>query len=577
MTHRLLINRPRTTRCFVAQPSRLLTAGETPAPQVILGRFLTVVLLCVAALFVFVAPLPAQYDPQAPEPISKLRGSLLLHGGGPVAMSVREKFVQLAGGEKAKIIVIPTADVEDALNEKKLEVWGALAPASIEFLHAESRDAALRPDFAAPLAEATGVWFSGGFQSKLGETYADTPVETSIKAVIERGGVVGGTSAGAAITSRVMIVRGEERKGLDLLPGAIVDQHFVKRNRQDRLLKIVAAHPDRVGFGIDENTALVVRGRSLEVLGESEVVVCLAASPQRPVRIERLTAGKKADLIALSRAAQARSQPPFPPTNPPPSPPHVADGSLIIVGGGGMPAGLLAKFIELAGGPDASLVYIPCEEQDVVLRDGFVDVLKKAGAKHVALLHTKDRRKASHDDEFLAPLKTARGVWFGGGRQWNLVDSYLNTTAHKLMHDVLARGGVIGGSSAGASIQGDYMPRGDPLGNLNIIAEGYERGLGFLTGVGIDQHFAQRNRFADMSSLVKTYPQLLGIGIDESTAIIVRQHTAEVTGKGNVSFYDARRQDADDDKDYVSVSAGQRFDLQTRRVLDDAAEANGGR
>ena len=116
------------------------------------------------------------------------------------------------------------------------------------------------------------------------------------------------------------------------------------------------------------------------------------------------------------------------------------------------------------------------------------------------------------------------------------------------------------------------MPRGDPLGNLNIIAEGYERGLGFLTGVAIDQHFAQRNRFADMTSLVKTYPQLLGIGIDESTAIVVRQHVAEVTGKGNVSFYDARRRDADDEKDYISVAAGQRFDLQLRRIVENAAE-----
>ena len=521
------------------------------------------------ALLFLVAPLSAQYDPQAPEPISKLRGALVLHGGGPggaaVSTEVREKFVQLAGGAKARIIVIPTADVEDAINETKLEIWGSLAPASVEFLHAETRDDALRAEFSAPLADATGVWFSGGKQSKLGEIYTDTPVEAAVKAVIERGGVVGGTSAGAAIASRIMIVRGEERKGLDLLPGAIVDQHFVKRNRQDRLLKIVAAHPDRVGLGIDENTALVVRGRRVEVIGESEVVVCLAASANRPARVDRLTAGKNVDLIALSRAAQARSVPPFPLATPPAT--HVENGSLIIVGGGGMPAGLLTKFIELAGGPESPLVYIPCTDDEVVLKDGFVDVMKKAGAKNVTLLHTKDRRKANHDDEFLAPLKTARGIWFGGGRQWNLVDSYQNTTAHKLMHDVLARGGVIGGSSAGASIQGDYMPRGDPLGNLNIIAEGYERGLGFLTGVGIDQHFAQRNRFADMSSLVKTYPQLLGIGIDESTAIIVRQHTAEVTGKGNVSFYDARRQDADDDKDFISVPAGKKFDLQTRRVL----------
>jgi cyanophycinase len=165
------------------------------------------------------------------------------------------------------------------------------------------------------------------------------------------------------------------------------------------------------------------------------------------------------------------------------------------------------------------------------------------------------------------------------------------------MHQVLARGGVIGGSSAGASIQGDYMPRGDPMGNLNIIAEGYESGLGFLCGVAIDQHFAQRRRFKDMSLLMKTYPQLLGIGIDEGTAIIVKQSVAEVVGKGNVAFYDASSQDsaklepvADpatkpseennqettepaeqgnslQPKDYVSLPAGGRYDLKQRRAI----------
>ncbi len=97
---------------------------------------------------------------------------------------------------------------------------------------------------------------------------------------------------------------------------------------------------------------------------------------------------------------------------------------------------------------------------------------------------------------------------------------------------MLRRGGVIGGSSAGATIQGDYLCRGSPLNNTDMICEGYERGLGFLPGVAIDQHFAQRKRFADMTALVKTYPQLLGIGIDESTAIVVQGSVAEVMGAG---------------------------------------------
>ena len=233
-----------------------------------------------------------------------------------------------------------------------------------------------------------------------------------------------------------------------------------------------------------------------------------------------------------------------------------------------MPKGLMERFVELAGGPEAEIVYIPCTEAEQAPNDArFVDSFRRAGAKQATLLHTKDRKKASDDGEFLAPLKTATGIWFGGGRQWNLVDSYQHTTAHKLMHAVLARGGVIGGSSAGASIQGDYMPRGDPLGNLNIIAEGYERGLGFLEGVAIDQHFSQRMRHADMTLLMKTFPQMLGIGLDEATAIVVQKSTAEVVGANRIHFYDYKHPPTDDDKDYIALGNGQKYDLKASKVM----------
>src|SRR5258708_39264612 len=98
------------------------------------------------------------------------------------------------------------------------------------------------------------------------------------------------------------------------------------------------------------------------------------------------------------------------------------------------------------------------------------------------------------------------------------------------VHGVLRRGGVSGGSSAGATIQGDYLVRGSPLGNEEMMAAGYEHGFAFLPGTAIDQHFAQRNRFADLSKVVAAHPQLLGIGLDESTAIIVQGHIAEVVG-----------------------------------------------
>src|SRR6202008_3240664 len=131
---------------------------------------------------------------------------------------------------------------------------------------------------------------------------------------------------------------------------------------------------------------------------------------------------------------------------------------------------------------------------------------------------------------------------------------------------VLLRGGVNGGSSAGATIQGDYLCRGAPGGPNNIICEGYERGLGFLPGVAVDQHFAQRNRFADMTALMKTYPQLLGVGLDESTAIVVRGHVAEVAGKGEAHFYDRKKPVEPGQPDHESLKAGARYDLKARKV-----------
>ncbi len=105
---------------------------------------------------------------------------------------------------------------------------------------------------------------------------------------------------------------------------------------------------------------------------------------------------------------------------------------------------------------------------------------------------------------------------------------------------MLRRGGVIGGSSAGATIQGEFLVRGHPLGNTVMMAEGYERGFAFLPGVAIDQHFAQRSRQPDLLPVVKRHPKLLGIGIDESTAVVVIGAKAEVIGQSSAHFVSAQ-------------------------------------
>jgi cyanophycinase len=526
-------------------------------------------IIAVACLFVLPVWCLAQFDEGAPEPLPAFQGTLFLHGGGEVTPEMRKLFTQMAGGKQARIVVVPSADTSDPQNQKKIDVWKEHGPSSVEFLHAESRDQVDSSNFGELLANATGVWFSGGKQTRLTEIYAGTKVEEGTIKLLGRGGVVGGSSAGTAIASQVMLVYNESRIGFDFLPGTIIDQHFFVRNRTDRLRNAVTLHPDRVGFGIDERTALIVRGRKLEVVGDSDVLVTMAASSQRPERIEILKPGMQADLIALRRAVQARQATPFPGKQV--IAPKLPSGSLLIAGGGNLPAEALTEFVKLAGGDNARIIYVPCEEvRTIELEPGMVRVFRRAGAGKVDWIHTKDRNMAD-DPAFASKLSDATGVWFGGGRQWNLVDSYQNTETHRLMHLVLERGGVIGGSSAGASIQGDYMPRGDPMGNTQMMAEGYERGLGFLTGVAIDQHFTQRKRFPDMALLKKTFPQLLGIGIDEGTCLVVKKSRAEVMGPGQVAFFD-RPVGSDSIEAHTSVVAGQFYDLELRTIVANEAK-----
>jgi cyanophycinase len=230
-----------------------------------------------------------------------------------------------------------------------------------------------------------------------------------------------------------------------------------------------------------------------------------------------------------------------------------------------MPAEAWKQFITASGGPDATIVVIPTALEDPLPpMIGEVQALKRFGAKNVVTLHTRDRKEAD-TDKFADVLKKAGGVWFSGGRQWRFVDSYEGTLTEKRIHEVLARGGAIGGSSAGASIQSEYMPRGHPLGNLVVQAEGYERGFGFLPGVAIDQHFFARKRTQDMTALVKTYPHLLGIGIDEGTVIVVRGSEFTVVGQSKVAVYDRRRPAPAEGPDYEEVPAGGRYDLKKRQ------------
>ncbi|MBO51958.1 MAG: peptidase S51 [Planctomycetaceae bacterium] len=260
-------------------------------------------------------------------------------------------------------------------------------------------------------------------------------------------------------------------------------------------------------------------------------------------------------------------------------------GTLLIAGGGGKQgAAIFRKFVELAGGNTARIVIVPTaissdpnyDYQNPGVAKFARDRLK---LKHVTVLHTHDRREAD-TREFVRPLKTANGVWFSGGRQWRFADSYLGTRSEKEFHRVLKRGGVIGGSSAGASIQADFLVRGDSRTNRIMIGD-HQRGLGFIENCAIDQHVIKRGRQMGLvkvltdpdGKMLRRFDRedLLGIGIDEDTAIIVRKNTFEVFGKPDaaVLIYDPRKWTAQtaDAKKYITLKLGARYDMKKRRVL----------
>jgi len=242
-------------------------------------------------------------------------------------------------------------------------------------------------------------------------------------------------------------------------------------------------------------------------------------------------------------------------------------GALVIVGGGTVGADILGRLFDFAGGKDAPLVVIPTANgQDDFPGDWpGTRMFKDFGVTNITVLHTKDR-KVADSAAFVRPLTTAKAVWFVGGRQWRLVDAYAHTRTQQEVEGVLARGGVVAGSSAGASILSSYMVRGAKENNFIMMAPGYEEGFGLIKGVAIDQHMLTRNRQDDLEEVVAKRPDVLGIGLDESTAIVVQGQQFEVVGASKVAIHDGRivkgaQERNGGKKKYFFMGPGEKYDL----------------
>jgi len=242
-------------------------------------------------------------------------------------------------------------------------------------------------------------------------------------------------------------------------------------------------------------------------------------------------------------------------------------GSLIVIGGGRLDAEIYEQFKALAGGEKAKIVIIPSASDDRMIdRENFAARVKapfeKVGLKDITILHTRNPKEAN-TEAFVKPLLEASGVWFVGGRQWRLVDAYGGTRTFDELNKVLGRGGVIAGTSAGATIQGSFLARGDSKTNMIMMGD-HQEGFGYITNVAIDQHLLARNRQFDLFEILDEHPHLLGIGLDEGTAIVVQKDEAEVIGRSYVVFYDG----GSGERTFIMLNKGDRYNLKTRKVLD---------
>ncbi|WP_259016230.1 cyanophycinase [Emticicia fluvialis] len=239
---------------------------------------------------------------------------LLIVGGGKRTTDVMAKFIDRSGGETGEILVITWAggEPEESYKAFAKDVEG-LSKIKVEKAPFAPLTAASKAILLGQLKSAKGIFFTGGDQNRIMDVLQDEELFNAMHAYYKKGVIFGGTSAGTAIMTPIMITgegdfkvidgtKVEVKKGLGLLPDVIVDQHFIKRQRQNRLIGLIFKNPEQLGVGIDENTALYIENNSTaEVLGESQVMIFEALKKRNEMKFLILEKGEKYDLQKRKR------------------------------------------------------------------------------------------------------------------------------------------------------------------------------------------------------------------------------------------------------------------------------------
>jgi cyanophycinase len=210
--------------------------------------------------------------------LAQSKGAIVAVGGGGTTEAIVQRTLALAGGKEAVVVVLPQSSAVEGAGDSSVKMWldaGAKAAAKVDFAD---------PGAKAAIERASLIWMPGGDQNRFMKAIDGTGLDAAIRARYMAGAVVGGTSAGAAVLSASMITGDADlqslasgktvlAKGLGLWSDAIVDQHFLRRQRNNRLLSAVLDHHAMIGVGIDEATAAILRDGRIEVVGRSAVVI----------------------------------------------------------------------------------------------------------------------------------------------------------------------------------------------------------------------------------------------------------------------------------------------------------------
>ena len=249
-------------------------------------------------------------------------------------------------------------------------------------------------------------------------------------------------------------------------------------------------------------------------------------------------------------------------------------GKLIIIGGGSIPDSLFSFFANYMGGKDQPIVYIPTAttDEEYIQKGEHLIKFSSRGFTNLSTIHTRNKKEAD-DPKNIALMRNAKGLYFGGGDQQLIADAYAGTKLYDEFIALLNRGGVIMGTSAGATIMGSLMVGGDARDDISK-KYAFNPAFSFMTNTALDQHVLARNRQFDLIPVIEHYPGTLGIGMDESTAIIVEAGQFKVWGNSYAMLYDPKDWAAQKKrwgavlKPFKMMASGSSFNFVTREIID---------